>query len=122
MDREKCRDYDILHFIAFIALAAFPSWHDEAANDDLFPSRLYAMTAQLGCAAAAFFALISAVWQHAAADAVGTIITATTFGYVLSETGAVAMALAWVSYVLLVIIFTAILAMRISMQKSEDME
>ncbi|KAK1752285.1 Ca2+ regulator and membrane fusion protein Fig1-domain-containing protein [Echria macrotheca] len=102
----------VLHLVTLSALAAFSSWHEDSPALSLFSGPSLARTAQFASGAAAFFALLSALWQHAAASAVQAIIGATSFGYVVSKTGAAAMAIGWISYFLLLFVFFVILMMR----------
>ncbi|KAK3361315.1 Ca2+ regulator and membrane fusion protein Fig1-domain-containing protein [Lasiosphaeria ovina] len=111
----------VLHFIAFIALAAFPSWYEEPGNPkiDPFPTRSLAYIAQFAAGGAALFGLLSALWQHAAAVTAGAVVSATTYGHVVSHTGTAGVSMAWISYLLLMFSFVYILVMRIFVNRFE---
>jgi len=86
---------------------------------DPFPSRSFARAAQFASGAAALFGLVSALWQHTAAVVAGSIMSTASYGHVISRVGMAAVTLAWASYVLLVLVFIAILVLRY-VQSLED--
>lgn len=109
----------VFHSIACIALTAFPRWHDEAPIGEAHPGRSFARAAQLASGAAALFGLISALWQHTAAVEAGSIISTTSYNYVIFHAGTAALILGWTSYFLLVLVFATILLLR-HLQDLED--
>jgi len=110
----------LLHSILFVALAAFPTWHDEEVKKSHFFSQSFAVAAQVGGGAAALFGFMSAIWQHAAAVTVKTFISPMTYGMVTSHVGAAAMALGWLSYFLPMGVFATIVFVRTSFEPSRD--
>jgi hypothetical protein len=110
-----------LHSIACIALITFPCWHDEAPRGEAHPGHSFARAAQFASGAAALFGLISALWQHTAAVAAGSIMATTSYSYVSCHVGTAALILGWTPYFLLVLVFATILLLRY-LQDVEDAE
>ena len=108
----------ILHCIVFVALVAFPSWHNDGAKETGFSSRSFALTAQVGGGAAALFAFLSAIWQHAAAITVETVVASMAYGSVASHVGKVAMTIGWLTYFLPMSVFGVVVLIRLSIKMS----
>nr|POE51864.1 hypothetical protein CFP56_26071 [Quercus suber] len=109
--------------LAFILLATFPGWHEEndARTGEMvdvrpFPNRQVSIVAFFALAMATVFMLASALWQHVAAASAATLIASTSQGSLSGHVGAAASALAWASFVLVILSCIGILVMILSIR------
>lgn len=111
----------VLSFFCFILLATFPGWHeerDQVTGSDVdvkpFPSRPVSQVACACAFVAGMLSLISTLWQHVGAVGAAAMAESANYGNVKSWIGAGAMAMGWLSFTLIILVFVGLTVMILS--------
>jgi hypothetical protein len=111
----------VLSFFCFLLLATFPGWHEEhdaATGSDVdvkpFPSRPVSQVACSCAFVAAMLSLISILWQHVGAVGAAAMAESANYGNVKAVIGAGAMAMGWITFTLIMLVFIGLTVMILS--------
>jgi len=111
-----------LAVFSFILFATFPSWHyeeDEFTGEQVdvkpFPSRAVVKFLLFSTMIASIFSLVSVLWQHTSAVTAVVMLEGSNSGFIRGSTGPAGIALAWLTFFFLVVVFLGTVVMKSSM-------
>lgn len=109
-------------FCAILLLATFPNWHEDESSEGSerevksFPSRAVSMISLAILVVASVLSLLSSFWQHLSSAAASTMASVFSYGNVVGRIGPAAMALGWLSTLLLLTATVGLLVIILSIR------
>ena len=114
--------------VVFCLLTTFPTWHEEedeygeVIDVKPFPPNTIVNTALMTMLFSVLLIFVSILWQHTAAVTAAVAGQNMAYGSVKYEVGAIAVALGWAGFILLVFVFLGLILSAMSLHALSEIE